>query len=56
MRVDEARVEIPVCRLKEEYRQPAQWGWDKWYKPISEWTDEMWDEAFEAVSMKMTEG
>jgi len=53
MRVDGKRVETPVCSLKEEYKQPAQWGWDKWYKPISKWTDEMWDETFEAVGERI---
>ena len=49
MRVDGKRVEIPASRLKEEYEQPAKWGWAKWQRPTSEWTDEMWDEAFAAI-------
>jgi len=55
MRVDGERVETPSCRLKLEYRQPAVWGWARWQKPISEWTDDMWDEAFEAVAAKVVE-
>ena len=34
----------PVCLLKEEYKEPAKLGWKKFGKPISQWTDAMWDE------------
>jgi len=53
MRANGERVKTPVCRLKPEYKQPAAWGWAKWQEPISEWTDEMWDEAFAATKVEL---
>jgi len=53
MRAAGERVKTPVCRLKREYKQPAAWGWVKWQEPISEWTDEMWDEAFAAMKVEL---
>jgi len=33
--------------LKEEYKEPAKRGWEKFGTPISQWTDAMWDELME---------
>jgi len=38
--------DTPVCMLKEEYKAPAKAGWEKWHRPISEWSDDDWDSAF----------
>ena len=49
MRIGHDILTRPRCALKPEYLLPAQHGWRKFFIPISEWTDEMWDEAFEEV-------
>lgn len=38
-------VNIPISQLKEEYREPVKEGWKLYETPISEWTDEMWDQV-----------
>ena len=40
----------PLCMLKEDYREPYLWTWDRMQKPVDELTDEQWDMAFDAVS------
>lgn len=45
MRVDGEILEVPACDLKPEYAAPAKLGWEKYRVPISEFTDEMWDEV-----------
>ena len=55
MRTDGERVKTPISRLKPEYKQPAAWGWARWESPISEWTDEMWDEAFAATKVEFVD-
>jgi hypothetical protein len=42
-------VDIPVCQLKEEYKEPARLGYQHFKKPISKFSDGDWDYAFELV-------
>jgi hypothetical protein len=37
-------VDWPICRLKEEYKEPLRRVYEKYHLPISEMTDEMIDE------------
>ena len=37
--------DTPVLLLQEQYKEPARVGWEKYNEPISEWTDEQWDEV-----------
>lgn len=53
MRPDGEIVMVPVCRLKPEYKASAKAGWREYHKPISEWTDEMWDRAFSLVPQEV---
>jgi len=54
MRDDENKVvNVPICMLKEEYKLPARLGWKHYHTPISHWTDEMWDNAFELVKQNI---
>jgi hypothetical protein len=46
MKKDGERITTPDCLLKEEYKKPARQGWLKFGKPISTFTDAMWEEAF----------
>jgi len=41
---DGNRVTVPICRLKDEYKEPARLGWQKYGTPITQWTDEQWEE------------
>jgi hypothetical protein len=43
---DDPVVTVPISRLREEYKQPARLGWQIHRVPITEWDDNMWDEAF----------
>ena len=46
MRVDDGTItDKPVCRLKDEYKEPAKKGWTMYHIPISEWDDSKWDRA-----------
>lgn len=36
-------VDMPVCMLKDEYKEPAKQLWGKLHTHMSEWTDEDWD-------------
>ena len=45
MRPDDAILDTPFCRLKEEYKAPAIKGFELFGKPIDQWTDGMWEEA-----------
>lgn len=46
MRIDSKDIALPICLLKEKYKEPAKKGWILYHKPISEWTDEEWDKVF----------
>jgi hypothetical protein len=39
----------PACLLKEDYLEPAREGWQRFRKPMSEWTEEMWAELSEQL-------
>ena len=45
---------VPLCMLKEEYKIPAHLGWTEYHKPISQWTDDMWDRAFEMAAISVS--
>lgn len=38
-------VTVPICQLKEEYKERAKKGWQQYQKPIDEWTEDMWSEV-----------
>lgn len=42
-------VNIPICQLKEKYKEPARLGYKHFRKPISQFSDADWDYAFELV-------
>jgi hypothetical protein len=42
-------VNIPILMLKKEYQEPAKLGYEHLKKPISEFSDDDWDYAFELV-------
>ena len=47
---DDPVVTIPISRLLDEYKLPAKYGWEiHKMQLISEWDDDMWDEALTAV-------
>ena len=46
MKDEEYRVvKVPICQLKEEYYEPAKILYQKFKTPMTQWTDEQWDEA-----------
>ena len=45
MRPDGDIVDVPVPMMKDEYKDAAKNGWKMYKKPISEWDDQMWDDA-----------
>lgn len=48
MRDDNGNItDNPICLLKDEYKEPAKIGWNKYNLPLSVWDDEMWNTAFE---------
>ena len=40
---DDEIVTIPISRLKEEFKEPARFGWEQHRKPLDEFTKEEWD-------------
>lgn len=54
MKKNGERITTPDCLLKPEYKEVAKAGWEKFGKPISEWTDAMWDEAFVLVGESLS--
>lgn len=51
---DNKVVTRPISKLKPEYKKAAKLGWEKFQKPISVWTDEMWDQALSSFAGKDT--
>jgi hypothetical protein len=49
MRDGDKRVVVPICLLKDNYKLPAQVGWEEYHLPITQWDDEMWDAAFDRL-------
>lgn len=41
----------PISQLKDEYKEPAKNGWQKYGKPIDEFTDNEWDEVIAKISV-----
>jgi len=52
MRPDGEIVTVPPCLLKPEYKAPANVGWAKYHKPISQWDDPMWDWAIKTADTR----
>lgn len=46
MRDGDKVVDTPISLLKDEYKEPARKGWKMYARPLDEWTDDEWDEAF----------
>jgi len=44
-------VDIPISKLKEEYKAPAKWLWENLSLGIDEATDDEWDQAIEACNV-----
>ena len=46
MRDDDGNVvTVPISLLKEEYKNPAKVGWEKYRKPVDEFTHDEWVEC-----------
>lgn len=43
MRNKDEAVDVPISRLKDEYKSPARKGYEEYKKPISKFTDDEWD-------------
>ena len=37
-------VDVPLCQLRDKYKEPAKLAWAKWHIPVDELTDEQWEE------------
>ena len=38
-------VQVPICQLKPEYYHPAKKLYQKLKTPMTQWTDEQWNEV-----------
>ena len=37
-------VDVPLCQLRDKYKEPAKLAWAKWHIPVDELTDEQGEE------------
>ena len=51
---DGNRVEVPISRLKPEYKNAARIGWKKTLRPISQYSDNEWDYYLEGSQEEAT--
>lgn len=52
MRPDGTVINIPFCMLKDDYREAAKVGWEKFRSPITSWDDDKWDEVMGAAQVE----